>query len=114
MTLLSFFSIKNIENTILWKLMVLSTKCKLELGVSHNKNTFYRSKYVLNHYIISAPLEDSCPCNSMLLCILEPQEELKRITSNGNFSMQHLVLRKKPCSHEVFLEGNSDIDIDCG
>ena len=35
MTLLSFFSIKSIENTILWKLMVLSTKCKLELGVSH-------------------------------------------------------------------------------
>ena len=37
MTLISFFSIKSIENTILWKLMVLSTKCKLELGVSHKK-----------------------------------------------------------------------------
>ena len=35
--LLGLFSIKSIKNNILWILMVLSTKCKLELGVCHNK-----------------------------------------------------------------------------
>ena len=39
-TLPSFFSTKNIENYIFWKLIVLSTKCILQLGVSRSYHVY--------------------------------------------------------------------------